>query len=82
MTPAVHGQRDDSGNVFILLLIPPCGVCILMLLSTADKLTSLSCHASCSKGSMWEEAVCPASSAAAGLSRTDNPLCELAALPC
>lgn len=35
MTPAVHGQGDDSGNVFILLLIPPCGVFILMLLSNA-----------------------------------------------
>lgn len=23
MTSAVHGQGDDSGNVFILLLIPP-----------------------------------------------------------
>lgn len=35
MTPAVYGQGDDSGNAFILLLIPPCGAYISVLLSSA-----------------------------------------------
>lgn len=35
MTPALQGQGDDSGSGFILLLIPPYGAFILMLLSNA-----------------------------------------------
>lgn len=35
MAPAVHGQDDDSGHVFISELISPFGAFILMLLSNA-----------------------------------------------
>lgn len=77
MTPAVHWLDDDSGNVFILLLFPPCGAFILMLLSNAV-CPVLPHPPKIARG----KRLCPASSAAAGLSRTDNPICGLAAVPC
>lgn len=73
MTSAVHRQGDGSGNVFILLLIPPCGAFISMLLSHA--VCPVSPHApKIARGAR----LCVQH---AGLSRTDNPMCGLLHCP-